>query len=154
MEGDLNIPVVESSQPIDVAKYENKQYLIAKVERTTRESHYFTDPITGENKYRKDEVVEVPAVLIETESLDMISDGKGGTRTLTVKATLNLQERVNKETGKKDVVISKNPKAKLWQLMRRLNVQTLEELKGKKVTVVTQPSSDEDDDRLWLRILI
>jgi len=83
------------------------------------------------------------------EEMKITSNGE--LKPLVVRERFNLQKQ-QKEDGSFEEIISKHPKAALWQFMRKLEVLTLPEMKGKLVTITTVPSKKENDDRLFLTI--
>jgi len=138
------IPIVEPAQAFDATQYEGAKVKIARVEQITFESHYI------DGKYDADNTKETPAIEIETESIgDMQTDD--GPKPITVNARFNLQEKVI--DGKKQIVISKHPKASLWKFLRKMGCQRPSELMGKIVVITTEASKDESDDRRFLRIV-
>lgn len=149
MEDNLeNIRGAEPKQLVDAKKYEGSKVKIARVEQKELETHWI------EGVFLANETIKVPGLEIETEPLDELLMSDGTKKPLTVKAQFNLQKIVNPETKKEEIVFSKHPNSKLWKLMRKLGVTKLSEIKGKFVTIVTEPSKDPADDRLWLRISI
>ena len=139
------IPIIEPQAAFDASQYEGARIKIATVKQIIVQSHY----IDGE--YKADETVDAPVIEIETESLGEWETAEGK-KPITVRARFNLQEKTG-EDGKKQVVISKHSKAALWKFMRKHGVIKPSDLIGKLVTITTEPSKDENDDRTWLRVV-
>ena len=142
----LDIPIVDSGG-FDPTPFEGQKFKIEVVNIEERRNLYPGGVYDADSKEMR------PAVRVETETITTITDSDGTDKKITVNALFNLQERYNK-AGEKEVVISKNPNAKLWKFMRKIGATTLKEIKGKIVTLTTEPSSDPEDDRKFLRILI
>jgi hypothetical protein len=157
-EYDLDIPVVEGGSGFDVTKYEGKRVKIASVKRDKFKNFY------PNGEYDPNSTEEVWKVEIETEALKEVDEEgnftekeiefpqeDGSVKKCTVSARFGLKEI--EENGEKKVVISKHPKAALWNFMQKLGVQKLSELKGMYVTLTTVPSRKDGDDRRFLRIV-
>lgn len=136
-----DIKVVESTPLFDARQFDGAKVKIESVVQSVVDSHYI-DGVYNANKTIKSPVIEV-----ETEPVTTIKT-IDGEKQVKVKQRFSLQE-VNGQ-----VVISKNPKAKLWKFMRKMGVEKPSELKGKTVTLTAEPSTDPEDDRLWLRIVV
>ena len=136
-----DIKVVESTPLFDARQFDGAKVKIESVVQSVVDSHYI-DGVYNANKTIKSPVIEV-----ETEPVTTIKTIEGE-KQVKVKQRFSLQE-VNGQ-----VVISKNPKAKLWKFMRKMGVEKPSELKGKTVTLTAEPSTDPEDDRLWLRIVV
>ena len=92
--------------------------------------------------------------MVITEPVASIQNDKGESIDIRVKQRFNLQKRINKSDGKIMWVVSRNPKGKLWKLCRKCGVEYPSDLKGKYITLVLEPSSDPNDDRMFLRISV
>jgi hypothetical protein len=146
---DLNIPVVESkSLGVDFSKFDGTKVAIASVTRCEKETHWI------DGKFDKDKTIKIPAVEIKTEAITEITDANGVKKPITVSVKLNLQKQINPDTKKEEIVISKGPKAQLWKFMRKMAVTELKDLVGKKVALTLAPSTDPEDDRMWLKIVM
>lgn len=145
-ESDLNIPVVDAASKFDATKYINAKVRIAKVTRGTK-INFYPDGKT----YKADSTETMPIIEVATEVLEVLTMKDGTKKDIVVTARFNLQENENPD-GTKSIVISKNPKARLWKFMRLVGANTLEELKGKFVKLIGVPSKDPEDDRMFLRI--
>lgn len=158
-----NIPIVEPKSLIDVTGYEGKRFPIDTVERIEVIDYYNGPTDDGSNtaynpnSTEKKFVIEIKTVPLPeldengepTDNMVDLGDGKK----LTVNARFNLKKEMDEKTGQVNWVISKHPKANLWKFMRKFKVDKLGDLKGKFVTLTTVPAADENDDRLFLRIV-
>lgn len=136
-----DIPVVESTPLFDAKEFEGKRVKIEKVTQIVADSHYI------DGAYDANKTVKVPMIEIETEIVSTVST-KEGPKEIRAKHRFSLQEIEGK------VVISKNPKAKLWKFLRKMGVDKPSLLVGKTITLTAEPSKDENDDRTWLRIVV
>ena len=137
-----NIPLVEPKQQFDAAVYEGKRVKIARVEKKIVDTHYVTND-QGEKVYDVTKTEQQDIIEIETEILNPEDE----TFPVTVNARFNLQKD---ENG--NVIISKHPKANLYKFLRKMGCEKPSELKGKIVTITTQPDRD-NPEKLWLRIV-
>lgn len=137
-----NIKPVEPKTLFDATKYDGMRVKIAEIKQIWVDSHYV------DGSYDATATVKTPFIEVVTEVVDTIGEGEGKNE-IRASARFTLQKD---ESG--NLVISKHPKAKLWKFMRKMGVTTLENLKGKLVTLTTEPSKDENDDRVWLRIVV
>lgn len=157
-----DIPIVESTSMFDATKFEGMRVKVDNVEKK-QVTDFFPDGST----YKKDSTDMKWVVEITTEPLREIdNDGQvtdkiiempqedGTHKNLRVTKRFNLQEQLNNETGKPEVVISKHPKASLWKFMRKMGTDSLSGLKGKVVTLTSEPSKVEGDDRRFLSIVV
>jgi len=160
---DRNLDEIEKSMPkssFDALVYEGKRIKIDKVMELE-----VPDLYTGEGgTYNSASTATKHVISIVTESLPKLNDKGEVTEELykyfdelsniekTITVDIRLGLKLDKATNK--WVISKHPKAKLWKFMRKMGVEKLSELKGKYVTLITEPSSDPTDDRNYLRISI
>lgn len=156
-EDDLNIPLSEPKSHFDAEKYEGKRVKIMNVTRDVALSHYVPEldasgKPTGQNVYDANRTVEQPVVYIETE----VVNPEEPDNPITVRQRFSLQTTKD-NYGKEIVTISKHPKAKLYKFLCKMGVDKmpnpLEALKGKMVTLTTEPSKDPNDDRVFLRIV-
>lgn len=137
-----NIEVRDSVPLFDARKFEGKRVKIDKVYQDVIDSHY----VNG--VYEKNMTVKQPVIIVETEVVETIKLGEGD-------VDIRVKERFALQTANDGrVVISKNPKAKLWRFMRKMGATKPSELKGRIVTLTTEPSKDENDDRVFLKIVI
>jgi len=156
-----NIPIVDSATELfDAAPYEGKRVKIASIKKIFV-TNFYPD---GKN-YDANSQEKMWKVELETEPIKELDDNgeftdkvltyekDGEQKNITVTARFNLQEKTNESTGKKEIVISKHPKAKLFAFMRKMGAETLNELKGKLVTLTVVPSTIEGDDRVFLRLV-
>ncbi len=165
VEEDLaNIPIREPKTQIDAQKYKGTRVRIAKV-GIFEVIDYYTGPknAKGLPTYNPNSTEKKRIVEIETYPLPEL-DADGNVRKdtvakvgedkhpLTVTARFNLKKEINKETGKVEWVVSKAPQSKLWAFMRKQSAKTIPELKDTIIVLDAEPSSDENDDRFWLRI--
>jgi len=155
-----NISAKMPKSGFDSVAYEGKRVKIARVEKIQVINKY-----TGPNGAYNAAETEAKTwkIEIETESLPKLdADGnfttdlyvyhdelEGKDKHITVTARFGLSQD---EAG--EWVISKHPKAKLWKFMRKMGVEKLSQLLGKHVTLITEPSTDQSDDRSYLRIAI
>jgi len=151
----LDIPVVEKTSLFDAKAYEGKKVLIQNVE-VKEEINFYPDGINYDPK-STDIVKRVYFISEPLKELDKngnftdkplmktLDDGTQGP--ITIHSRFNLQKDKDGQW-----VISKSPKAKLWQGMRKLGVSTLREVKGKFVMLDTQTSKDPTDTRVFLRL--
>lgn len=137
-----NIKPVEPKALFDAKKYDGVKIKIAEVNQVWEDSHYI------DGTYDATKIVKLPFVYVVTEVVDVIGEGEEK-REIRVKARFSLQQDDNG-----NLVISKHPKGKLWKFMRKMGVDKLQDLKGKIVSLTTEPSTDPNDDRVWLRIVI
>ena len=161
IERDLDeIDSVTPKPMFDVSAYEGKRVKIADVKELEVIDYY-----NGEGgTYNPNSTDKKHIISITTESLKKVDEGGNFTselytyhdelsntdKTVSVDARLGLKFEKDKKTW----VISKHPKAKLWKFMRKLGVEKLSELKGKFVTLTSEPSSNPEDDRSYLRIAL
>lgn len=142
-EFDLNaIKPVEAKVLFDAKKYDGARVKIADVRQVWQDSHYVNGTFDAVK------TVKLPFIEVTTDVIDVVGVGEARTEIRT-KARFSLQQ-----DDKGNLVISKHPKGKLWKFMRKMGVDKLEDLKGKMVTLTAEPSKDENDDRLWLRIVV
>lgn len=167
MENDLDIPIVEGAGKFNPDIYEGYRVAIAKI---TKKQVVDFFPRTADNpdgEFKADSTTMKTIVEIETQPLfELDKQGNktakvieykqedGSVKNITVRHRFNLQEITNPETGKKEVVISKHPKAALWAFMRKMGVMKLTDLVGKLVTLTSKPSTKEGDDRKYLKIVV
>lgn len=136
------IKPVEPKVLFDAKKYDGARVKLADVKQIWQDSHY----VNG--TYDANKTVKLPFIEITTEIVDTVTSGDQKSE-IRAKARFSLQQN-----DKGELVISKHPKGKLWKFMRKMGVEKLDDLKGKMVTLTTEPSKDENDDRLWLRIVV
>lgn len=157
MPRDLNeIETREPKQSFDSTKYEGFRVKIADVREITATNWYTGKTADGKNNaYNPQSTETCQKIEVETEQLP-IMDNEGhptkekmflGDKPLTVTARFGLKREGT------DWVISKHEKAALWKFMKKMGVTKLGELKGKVVTLTTEPSNDPEDDRMFLRIV-
>jgi hypothetical protein len=154
------IPAVTPKPSFDALAYEGKRVKIAEVKELEVIDFY-----TGPKGTYNDKSTETKhVILIATEPLKRIDEGGNFTeelykyydtlsaseKTVSVEARLGLKYDVEK----KEWIISKHPKAKLWKFMKKLGAEKLSELKNKYVTLTAQASDNPEDDRNYLRIVI
>lgn len=140
---------IEAQEPkatFDASKYAGRKVKIAKVTQVEKDSYYDKDG------GKIDTPRKIPAIKIETEKLDDLPSDDGTTKPLIVSTTLNLKEIFDEDGKVIDVTISKHTKGKLWKFMRTVGATTIPEMVGKEVVINVEPSADESDDRMWLRI--
>lgn len=152
-----DIPQVEPAMLIDERKYQGKKVKIddVKIEEVVDP---FPNGIYDPNSTKKKKVVRIYSEPIKkldengefTEEVRTI-EKNGQQVPFTISEDLNLKEKTN-DDGAIKWVISKHPKSKLWQFMKKMGVEKLSELKGKYIILDTVPSSKEDDDRHFLKI--
>jgi hypothetical protein len=160
---DRDLDKIEKKTPkpaFDAKAYEGKRVRIASV--TEKE---VIDFYTGENgTYNEKSTAKKHEIQIETEPLPKLDEAgnfttelysyfdelEGKEKNITVIAKLGL--KFDKET--KDWIISKHPKANLWKFMRKMGVDKLSELKNKYVTLTAKPSTNPEDDRSFLVIVL
>ena len=155
------VPVVEGGLPFDSNEYQGIKIKIEKVYIDKDAINWYNGPkdTSGRPTYNSSSTEKMQKVVIETYPLskldergnltDELLNGQnedGSAKHYTVTARFNLQNKNGVWS------ISKSPNAKLWKFMRKCGVETLSELKDKMVVLDTQPSRDESDDRVWLRI--
>ncbi len=155
------VPIVESGLPFDSKSYQGLKIKIEKVWIDKNAINWYNGPAdtSGRPTYNPSSTEIMQKVVIETYPLPKLDDSgnstsellssqneDGSTKHYTVSARFNLQNKNGVWS------ISKSPNAKLWKFMRKCGVNILSELKDKIVVLDTQPSRDETDDRVWLRI--
>jgi len=152
-----DVEVVESKSSFDAKAFEGKKVKIEKVEiarvpdnfatgsyvKETEEMKWVTK-VTTEPLKELDEKGNFTDKLMEYE--DQETNKK---KNITVTQQFNMGES---EEGKPTVI--KHEKASLWKAMKKLGVTKLSELKGKEVMLDTKPSTDENDDRVFLKLAL
>jgi hypothetical protein len=137
-----DIKPVEAKPTFDAKQYDGARVKIAEIKQLWQDSHY----ING--TYDPNMTEKHPFIEVTTEVVDTVGEGEKKIE-VRAKARFSLQQ-----DEKGNLIISKHPKGKLWKFMRKMGVDKLENLKGKMVTLTTEPSKDENDDRVWLRIVV
>jgi hypothetical protein len=150
-----DIPIVDKGSGFDVSKYEGKRVKIAAVTKITAVDFY----PDGET-YNPDSKEMIEKLEIETEPLkELDKDGNNTDKDLSfnnekITVTARFPLQVSKDSsGNKIFVISKHPKTKIWQFMRRLGITKPSEMIGKLVTLTSVPSNKPNDSRSFLRIV-
>jgi len=172
-----DIKIVESTNKFNAEDYEGFRSRIAKVSKK-QVIDYFPDKVTTDsegspvisNPYDPNSTEMKWVIEIETKPLPVVTvkDGitipvtpeklveiplkDGSVKNITVTHQFGLQEINN--NGNTEVVISKNPKAKLWAFMRAKGVNKVSELKDMLVTLTAKPSKKEGDNRKYLKIVV
>jgi hypothetical protein len=151
----------------DANQYEGRKVKIAKVEEIETIDHFVkfnadTKLWESSETYNPNSTKKIHQIRVITESLRKIDEGgnfsdelyeikdevNGIIKHITIKEDFNLKEDGN------DWVISKHQKSKMWKFMRKMGVEKLSDLKGKYVTLKTEASTNPDDDRVYLRIIV
>ena len=141
------IEIVEPKQVFDPKPFDGSKVRIERVEYTEFETHY----IDGEWDDKKTTIQQ--GVLVITEPVTQVLSSNGVKTDIRVKQRFNLQKRID-EKGIITWVTSKNNKSKLWRLCRKCGVEDPSQLKGKLVVLTLEPSSDINDERMYLRISV
>jgi len=155
------IPQREPKSQFEPTAYEGKMVKLKRPEIKEVIDWYTGEAqADGGKAYNPNSTEMKKVVEISTEDLKMIEHGvekdellKLGENTVSVSHRFNLKKEIS-ESGAIEWVISKHPKAALWKFMRKKGVEKLSELKGKTVSLTVEPSTDEKDDRVFLRIVI
>lgn len=137
---ELDIPLADPKPLFDGKKYDGELVAIDTVKKIEVDSHY----ING--VYDEDKTVRVQVIEIETVVLETIETAEGP-KDIRVNARFNLKNIDGVWS------ISKHPKAALYKFMRKMGVEKVADLKGMKVRLTLEPSSNPDDDRSYLRII-
>ena len=155
------IEVVEKAATFDANKYDGYKSKIDGVKKI-EVPDYFPNGVLDRTSTAKRMVLE-----LSTEPLKEIDDKgnltnkeieyldeDGEPKKFVIRQQVALQKRVDKATGAITWVISKHPKSKAYQLLRKKGCEKPSELVGKNVILVAEPSKTEGDDRVFLRISI
>lgn len=131
----------------DAREFEGVRTKIAEVRTIIVDSHYV------DGNYTADKTTKIDVLEIETEGVTELDvedeNGIKSKKKITARQRFNLQ----RDSGN-NLIFSKHPKAKLWKFMRKLGVEHINDMKGKYVTLTTEASKDDNDDRVWLRISV
>lgn len=160
------IKVKEPAQMIDAESYKGYKVKLQRVEIIDAINWYNgkvdssgrpTYNANSTEMMKKVEISTYPLKVLDkegnqTSKILMRKDENDNEIPITVNARFNLQKE--EKDGKVEWIISKAPRAKLWAFMRKMGATKLSELKEKIVLLDVQPSQDENDNRMWLRISI
>ena len=141
---EVNLDDIEGTEPkpmFDARKYDGSRVKIASATTKVIDSHYV------DGKYDSNQTVKQDVLIIETEPVEILKM-EDGDKPICANAKFNL---VRGEDGK--LSYSKHPKGALHKFMRKMGVAKISELVGGIVTLTVEPSKDEGDDRVWLRIV-
>jgi hypothetical protein len=172
---DLDIPTRAAATPFDPKLFDGQRVPVDSVEKLQVVDYYPEKSVINSesglteiskeydfSSTKKKWVIEIITKPLHKVTLDangypkvlddimsFTKDGKDVP--LVIRERFNLQSEI-KDDGTEEVYISKHPKASLWKFMRKLEVDTLSEIKDKLVTITTTPSKKDGDDRLFLTI--
>lgn len=125
-----SIKVVDKvSSGFDAREFDGQRVKIARVLAIMDKSNYIWNPELKKNEFNKDKFVLVPKIEVETEEVTKFTKKDGKEISVRVSSRVPIQQEVNKETGKKEIVISKASVAKLWQFMRKLGITEIGNIK-------------------------
>ena len=151
-----DVPIVEKKTR-DFEAYDGKKVKIAKIE-IKEEINFFPDgktyePESTQKCFRLYIIAEPLKELDEkgnfTDKNIEILNEDGTSKQILLHARFNLNTGAD---GKPE--ISKHPKGRCWQFMRKLGATKLSELIGKMVKIDSEPSKTEGDDRKYLRLAV
>lgn len=161
----MDIDAIEQKEPakaIDVSLYEGKRATLKKPEMK-EVIDWYSGPVDakGNPTYNPESTAKKMVIEITSEPIDEVDeDGNPtgnklmvGDNPVTVSHRFNLRKEI-KEDGSINWVISKHPKASLWKFMKKMGVEKLSELEGKRPTLTYEPSKDPEDERSYLRIVV
>ena len=117
------IPEIEVGVGIDLEEYVGQQRKIEKITPIEVETQYDETGNWQEDLKRK-----VKVLRIETEKITEFKDKDGNTKEIRASELFNMKRNENGDWG-----ISKSPKAKIRQFMKRQNITKLKDLIGSKV---------------------
>jgi len=154
------IEIHEPAIGFNSSKYEGIRIKLAEIKEIETINWYNGKTEDGKNNAYNPQSTEVMhKIEIITEQLPMLDEETGiplATKMFVgkEKTPLTVSARFNLKKEGDNWVISKHPKGALWKFMRKMGVEKLSGLKGKVVTLTTEPSANPDDDRQFLRIVI